>query len=93
MILPIIAYGNPVLKKVTQEIDQSYPNIKELIDNMFETMHKARGIGLAAPQVGLSIRLFIIDTTPLTKDKDNEDLEDFKQVFINPEILEKDGEE
>ena len=93
MILPIIAYGNPVLKKVTQEIDQTYPNIKELIDNMFETMHKARGIGLAAPQVGLSIRLFIIDTTPLAKEKDNEHIEDFKQVFINPEILEKDGEE
>ena len=93
MILPIIAYGNPILKKVTKKVDQTYPNIKELIDNMFETMHKARGIGLAAPQVGLSIRIFIIDTTPLAKEKDNEHLKDFKQVFINPEIIKEDGEE
>ena len=93
MILPIIAYGNPILKKVAQGIDQTYPKIKELINNMFETMHNAKGIGLAAPQVGLSIRLFIIDTTPLAKEKDNEHIEDFKQAFINPEIIEKKGDE
>ena len=93
MILPIIAYGNPILKKVTREIDQTYPNIKELIDNMFETMHNARGIGLAAPQVGLSIRLFIVDTTPLAKEKGNEHLKDFKKVFINPELIKEEGDE
>lgn len=93
MRLPIIAYGDPILKKVAREIDQTYPNIKELIDNMFETMHYAKGIGLAAPQVGLSIRLFIIDTSSLAKEEGNEHIIDFKQVFINPEIIKKEGDE
>ena len=60
MILPILSYGDPILKKKTQEIGKSYPNLKELIENMYETMYAAPGVGLAAPQVGLSIRLFDI---------------------------------
>ena len=93
MILPIIAYGDPVLKKVARKIDQTYPDIKELIDNMFETMNNAKGIGLAAPQVGLSIRLFVVDASPLAKTKGNERLKDFKKVFINPSVIKEEGEE
>ena len=61
MILPIYLYGQPVLKKVSEDIDAEYPNLKELIENMFDTMHQAQGIGLAAPQIGLAIRLVVID--------------------------------
>ena len=64
MIYPIIAYGDPVLKKKAQEIDKKYPKLKELIDDMFETMYDSSGVGLAAPQIGLSIRLFVIDGAP-----------------------------
>ena len=91
MILPIIAYGDPVLKKKGIEIDKNYPKLDELIDNMFDTMHNANGVGLAAPQVGKSIRLFIVDASPF-KDKEPE-LHDFVQVFINPIIVEESGEE
>lgn len=98
MILPIIAYGDPVLRKLGKEIDQDYPNLSELIANMKETMHNAKGVGLAAPQIGKAIRLFIIDASPF---EDNEELEfeerkflkDFKGIFINPEILEESGDE
>lgn len=97
MILPIRAFGDPVLRKKTKEIDKDYPELKELIGNMFETMHAANGIGLAAPQVGLDIRLFVADVTPLAEDGDYKDiaeeLKDFKKVFINAEILEESGEE
>ncbi|HEY0666921.1 MAG TPA: peptide deformylase, partial [Sphingobacteriaceae bacterium] len=68
MKLPVIAFGDPVLRKKAVDIDPEYPGLKELIDNMFETMYGARGVGLAAPQVGKSIRLFIIDATPYTED-------------------------
>ncbi|MDO4225315.1 MAG: peptide deformylase [Bergeyella zoohelcum] len=97
MILPVRAFGDSVLRKVGKEIDKDYPNLKELIDNMFETMHAANGIGLAAPQIGLDIRLFVIDVSPLADDEDYEDiaeeLKDFKKVFINAKILEETGEE
>ena len=97
MILPIRAFGDPVLRKKGQEIDVNYPDLKELISNMFETMYGANGIGLAAPQIGLDIRLFCIDVTPLSEDEDYEDiteeLKDFKKVFINAKILEETGEE
>lgn len=97
MILPIRAFGDPVLRKKGKEISADYPNLKELIDNMFETMNAASGIGLAAPQIGLDIRLFIVDVCPLAKDEDYEDiaeeLKDFKRVFINAKILEESGEE
>jgi len=88
MKLPIIAYGDPVLKKKAVEIDQDYPNLSELIKNMFDTMYNASGVGLAAPQIGLSIRLFIVDIT----DRDEPEYQDFKKVFINPTIIEETGE-
>lgn len=91
MILPIVSYGDPVLKKKGSEIGKSYPNLKELIENMFETMYAAPGVGLAAPQIGLSIRLFVMDSTGYSSD--NPELDGFKKVFINPQITEEDGEE
>ena len=94
MILPIVAYGDPVLKKRAVDIDEDYPNLKQLIDNMFETMYHANGIGLAAPQIGKAIRLFVVDATPVAEGEDGDPTcEDFKRVFINPIILEESGEE
>jgi peptide deformylase len=94
MILPIVGYGMPVLKKKAEEIDSTYVGLKELIDNMFETMYKANGIGLAAPQVGLSIRLFVIDASPCAEGEDGDpSCDQFKRVFINPIIFEESGEE
>jgi peptide deformylase len=87
MILPIVAYGTPVLKQKAPAIDASYPELPALISNMFETMYKANGVGLAAPQVGLSIRLFVIDASPF--DEDEPELKGFKKAFINAEILEE----
>lgn len=95
MILPIRAYGDPVLKKKAKDITPDYPELKTLIDNMFETMYDSHGIGLAGPQVGLDIRLFVIDIRPLAEDEDYVDiadeLKDFKKVFINAKILEEKG--
>lgn len=100
MILPIVAYGDPVLKKEAEEIDQDYPNLQQLIADMFETMYEASGVGLAAPQVGRSIRLFVVDGSPFAEtDEDEEpdpraaDMEGFKKVFINPIIEEETGKE
>ena len=70
MILPIIAYGDPVLRKVAREIDADYPNLEKLISNMKETMYNASGVGIAAPQIGKAIRLFIIDASPFADDED-----------------------
>ncbi|NNF19046.1 MAG: peptide deformylase [Flavobacteriaceae bacterium] len=97
MILPIIAYGDPVLRKVGEEIDQEYPKLEELIENMWETMYHANGVGLAAPQIGLPIRLFLVDASPFAEDdelseEERAQLEGFKKVFINAEILEEDGD-
>ena len=89
MIYPIVAYGHPVLRKVAEEINEGDIDIKELIDNMFETMYNAHGVGLAAPQIGKSIRVFIVDGSPMSDDK--EDMEDFKKVFINPIIIKEEG--
>jgi len=92
MKYPIVAYGNPVLRKKATAIEPAeYPHIKELVADMFETMYGARGVGLAAPQVGLSMRLFVVDATPF--DDDEPELKDFKKVFINALILEETGEE
>ncbi len=91
MILPIVAFGDPVLKREAEDIDENYPNLQELIDNMFETMYNAPGVGLAAPQVGLGIRLFIIDSTQMYDDDDPEREKGMKQVFINPIILAESG--
>ncbi len=90
MIYPIFTYGQPVLRKVATPIDATYPNIKEVIDNMVDTLAHADGIGLAAPQVGLGIRLIIIDLSLLEDVKP--DLKDFKRILINPEIIEKSGD-
>lgn len=92
MKYPIIAYGDPVLKKKATAIEpDEYPNIKQLVDDMFETMYGARGVGLAAPQIGLSMRLFVVDATVF--DDDEPELKDFKKTFINAQILEETGEE
>lgn len=99
MILPIVAYGDPVLKRKAKDIPEDYPKLKELIANMYETMYGSFGVGLAAPQIGLSIRLFIVDATPFADDEDNLDadqikfLKNFKHTFINPVILEETGDE
>ena len=90
MILPIYAYGQSVLKKMGEPIDQDYPNLKELLENMWETMYNAQGIGLAAPQIGLPIRLFLIDTEQLD-DGDGTGKNGMKQVFINAEKIEEGG--
>jgi len=90
MILPIVAYGDPVLKKEGEEIDLKHPDLDNIIENIFETMYAAHGVGLAAPQIGLSIRLFVIDADPF-KDEHPE-LEGYKKVFINPRIIEENGE-
>ncbi|OFY88011.1 MAG: peptide deformylase [Bacteroidetes bacterium RIFCSPLOWO2_12_FULL_35_15] len=104
MILPIVAYGDPILRKVGVEIAKEHPNLQQLISDMFETMNNAFGVGLAAPQVGKAIRLFIVETKPFAeRDEDDEEdefspeersqLEDFRRVFINAKILEEDGKE
>lgn len=94
MILPIVAYGDPVLKKKAADIDENYPDLKGLIGDMFETMYNAHGVGLAAPQVGKSIRLFVVDASPFAEGEDGDpDCDGFKRVFINPVIFEEEGEE
>ena len=106
MIVPVIAYGDPVLRKIGVEITKDYPGLQDIIDNMFDTMHNALGVGLAAPQVGKSIRLFIVDTKPFSvkSDKDDDDddeftpeereqLAQFRKIFINAKILEEVGAE
>lgn len=94
MILPIVAYGDPVLRKEAADIEPNYPGLQNLIDNMIETMHNAHGVGLAAPQIGLSVRIFVVDTASFVdpEDEDEEGLANFKQVFINAEIEEEDGD-
>ncbi|MFM7565903.1 MAG: peptide deformylase [Flavobacteriales bacterium] len=98
MILPIIAYGDPNLKKPSIEIEADYPDFKKLIDDMFETMYAAKGVGLAAPQIGKNIRVFIVDGAPFANEEGEEydikaeGIESFKKVFINPIIEEEKGE-
>ena len=100
MILPILAYGDPILKKESEEIDETYTDLETLIEDMFETMYRAKGVGLAAPQIGRNIRLFIVDGSPFAEKEEGEDddpralgIENFKKVFINPIIEEEEGEE
>ena len=98
MILPIVAYGDPVLRKKSVEISKDYPDLNTLIANMKETMYNASGVGLAAPQIGKAIRLFVIDASPFADDEDlkneeNELLKNFNRVFVNPQILKEEGEE
>ncbi len=91
MVLPIYAYGHPVLKKMGEEIDKNFVALNELIDNMWETMYYAKGVGLAAPQIGLAIRLFVVDTAQINKDEDNEKIQGIKKAFINPTIVSESG--
>ncbi|BFP42357.1 peptide deformylase [Flavobacteriaceae bacterium GF1] len=98
MILPIVAYGDPVLRKKAKEIPSDYSKLKELVENMFETMYNASGVGLAGPQVGLPLRIFVIDASPFADDEelsqeDQEQLKGFKKVFINAKIEEEEGKE
>jgi peptide deformylase len=106
MVLPIVVYGDPVLRKVGEEIDKNYEGLDRLIKDMFDTMYKAKGVGLAAPQVGKAIRLFIVDTEPFSEVDEDDDEEDeeftpeqrkelkaFKRVFINAHIIEEEGTE
>lgn len=98
MILPIVAYGDPVLRKVGKEINADYPELSKLIADMKETMYNANGVGLAAPQIGRAIRLFLVDATPFADDEDLDEeerkvLENFNKVFINPKILKEEGDE
>jgi peptide deformylase len=98
MILPILAYGDPILRKKGKKITKEFPKLDVILENMFETMYSAKGIGLAAPQIGLTIRLFIIDTKPFENDEEfsveeREFLSTFRQVFINPKIVEETGDE
>jgi peptide deformylase len=91
MILPIYAYGHPVLKKIGVDITPEYPELKTLIENMWETMYHADGIGLAAPQIGLAIRMFVLDTTHIERETEIETDKPLKQIFLNAQILVEDG--
>ena len=96
MILPVVAYGDPVLKKKAITIDENFSSLKDLIANMYETMYAAYGVGLAAPQVGYSVRLFLVDTAPFAEDEslsdsERESLKGFKKTFINPVLTKESG--
>lgn len=90
MVYPIVIYGHPVLRKVAVDIDKDYPDLTQLINDLFETLYKSDGVGLAAPQIGKSIRIFVIDGKPVGEDEP--DLADFKRVFINAHVTEKFGD-
>ncbi len=98
MILPIVAYGHPVLREVAKEIDAGHPQLDKLVEDMWETMYGSSGVGLAAPQVNRSIRLFVVDSTQIFENMEDEDRGAYpdepglKQVFINPRVLELSGE-
>jgi len=91
MLLPIVAYGHPNLRKISVEIENDYPDLEQLIADMFETMYVSSGVGLAAPQVNRQIRLFVIDAKPYNEE--HPELDTFKGAFINPVIIEEEGEE
>lgn len=98
MILPIVGYGDPILRKKCEDIDSNYEGINELIDNMIETMQNASGVGLAAPQIGLGIRLFVVDCSPFSEDDDlsveeQSFLRGFQRTFINAKITKEEGKE
>lgn len=101
MILPIVAYGNPILRKVAHDIDEHYPDLKKLIEDMWETMYASNGVGLAAPQVNKDIRLFVVDSAQIFANMDEKDKEEeaypddpgIKQTFINAHIVEELGDD
>ena len=91
MTLPIYVYGSPVLRKIARPVEQNEEGLEDFIDNLWDTMYQSDGIGLASPQVGKSVRIFVIDGTPL--EEDDPSLKDFKVTFINPEILDRQGDD
>lgn len=91
MVFPIVAYGDPVLRKVAEDIDKDYPGLEKLIDDMYETMEKSRGVGLAAPQINKAIRLFVIDSTRMYDEDEKND--GIREVFINARIIDELGKE
>jgi peptide deformylase len=98
MILPIVGYGDAVLRKICEEIPTTYPDLEQIVSNMYETMYNACGVGLAAPQVGFPIRLFLVDTTPFSDDSDldleeQKKLNGFKRTFINAKMIKEEGNE
>jgi peptide deformylase len=90
MTYPIYVYGHQVLRKVAQDIDRDFPDLNKFIDDMFETMYQSEGLGLAAPQIGKSIRIFVVDGEPLADD--HPEMKGFRQAFINPKVVERKGE-
>ncbi len=90
MIYPIVIYGSPVLRKVAQEIDRDYPDLDKFVEDMWDTMYHSDGVGLAAPQVGRSVRLFVIDGSPF--EEDDPKMKEFKKVFINAKIIDEGDE-
>jgi peptide deformylase len=99
MILPIVAYGSPILRRRAEEITKEYPGLQKLLDDMWETMYYSNGVGIAAPQVNKSVRIFIVDSEQIIENLEPEEKEEYpgdkgiKQVFINPEIIEFNGKE
>jgi peptide deformylase len=101
MIFPIVAYGHPILRKVGQDIDKDYPHLDKLIEDMWETMYASNGVGLAAPQIGKDIRLFVVDSAQIFANMDEEERKEnnypdtpgIKQVFINAHIVEEAGDD
>lgn len=99
MILPIVAYGNPVLRKTGKDIDPDFPDLKELIDNMWETMYNSNGVGLAAPQINKDIRLFVMDSIQIIEGMEEDERKEYpgdkgyKGVFINAHIIQREGDE
>lgn len=99
MILPVVAYGHPVLRKMCEDISADYPELNKLIEDMWETMYNSNGVGLAAPQINRAIRLFVVDTEQIVENFDDEDRKEYpnekpvKQAFINAHIIEESGEE
>ncbi|HET8855780.1 MAG TPA: peptide deformylase [Salinimicrobium sp.] len=98
MILPIVAYGDPVLRKKAKDVPEDFPDLKDLISNMWDTMYGAYGVGLAAPQVGLPLRIFVVDASPFAEEEEigeeeREQLKELKKVFVNAKILEEEGDE
>ncbi len=93
MVLPVVAYGDPVLRKEAEDVEQNMEGLRELIDNMWETMYKAEGVGLAAPQIGQSLRLFVVDGSPFGEgDGGDAGCKDFKRVMINPVLFDESDE-
>jgi peptide deformylase len=99
MILPIVAYGHPVLRKMCEDITPDYPQLQQLLANMWETMYGSNGVGLAAPQINRPIRLFVVDSEQIIENLEEDEKKDYpgdngvKQVFINAHIVETDGDE